>query len=92
MNNYTDEYLLRFMFEPIMVVINCTSSYNQAYAKLEYDQPTGKAMISTGWKDTVEKHNLQVGDICVFSFRDESKHSHRDPNAWLRIVIDKLKA
>jgi hypothetical protein len=36
-----DEYLLRFMFEPIMVVINCTSSYNQAYAKMEYDQPTG---------------------------------------------------
>jgi hypothetical protein len=51
-----------------------------------------QAMISTGWKDTVEKHNIQVGDICVFFFRDERKHSHRDSNAWLRIVIDELKA
>jgi hypothetical protein len=58
---------------------------------MEYDQPTGKAMISTSWKDTVEKHNIKVGDICVFAFRDERKHSHRDPNAWLRIVINKLE-
>jgi hypothetical protein len=68
MNNYTGEYLLRFLIEPIMVVVKLYNKFQHSYVTLEYDQPTGKAMISTGWNDIVQTHDIKVDDICVFSF------------------------
>jgi hypothetical protein len=50
-----------------------------------------KAVMKENWSNTVEAHELHVNDVCAFSFRDESKSRRRDPSAYLRLVITKLR-
>nr|XP_051212739.1 uncharacterized protein LOC127330639 [Lolium perenne] len=87
--DFTETYLLQFLHKSVLVVVNCTTSLQTMYAEMKLEEK--KAVMKANWSDTVEAHELQVNDVCAFSFRDESKSRHRDPSAFLRLVITKLK-
>ena len=86
--SFTDDNLIKgFLDEPVRVVVNCTTSFLTMYVTMNYNENSGKAEISTGWRDTVLILKQKKNDICVFSFWDERNLPRRDRSAWLRLVI-----
>jgi hypothetical protein len=84
--SYIDNFLWQFLNEPLIVVVNCTTSLKTCYAQMSYTK-SGKSMIQIGWYDTMEKHNLKVNDLYIFTFKDERNTTFRNPHTWLRLVI-----
>jgi hypothetical protein len=85
--SYIDDFLLQFLDRPLIIVVNCITSLKTCYAQLSYNK-LGKAVIQIGWYDTMQKHNLKVNDLCIFTFMDERNYTKKDPYAWLRLVIE----
>jgi hypothetical protein len=87
---FSNDYLNKFLDEPIEVVINCNRSEEVKYVRMKKGEKKGKignAMMTTGWKEVVEEFDLRKGDICAFSFRDQSGTRFQDVRARLRLLI-----
>lgn len=104
---YTSNYLLQFLMDAnvlrlgiparsqvVSVAVGtpgCTQ-LKRMYCRMRL-QESGKGLINVGWTAVVNKFNLQVGDVCLFTFQDDRKIpiTRRDPFAWLRLDLVKLE-
>ena len=78
----------------VLTIAVCTpTSTVKTYCKLQF-QVCGKAMVYTnGWSEAVKAFNLHEDDVCLFRFKDDRMlpKSSRDPLAWLRMEIIKIR-
>lgn len=102
---YTTTYLMRFLMDQnalrlgiparsqvVSVGVYSTTNSTNKYCRLKLEE-SGKAIIKHGWNYAVKEFNLNEGDVCMFSFKDQRclPPRRRDKFAWLKLLIQKLE-